>query len=181
MTNEAPAHSKPSGLKTGKAAAIFAIVAVVVVVFDRLTKVWAEASIPPEGLDFIPGFIGFRLVHNKGASFGMLEGAQVFFIVMSVVICVALLIYLVRYKRHTAFESAVLGLIFSGAIGNACDRLFYGQVTDFLNFEFFSFPVFNVADCAITIGIVCWAIFIVFSKNSPFAGDGKRGENASSR
>lgn len=166
----------PEAMTTGRAVTVFAIVAALIVVLDRITKVWAEAAIPPEGLDFIPGFIGFTLVHNKGASFGMLQGAQVLFIVITVAVCAALIVYLIRYKRHTAFESAVLGLVFSGAIGNAYDRLFYGQVTDFLNFEFFDFPVFNVADCAITIGIVLWALFIIFSKNSPFAGEGKKKE-----
>ena len=162
------------GLPTGKAVAIFAVVAVVLLVLDRATKVWAESALAGGGLDFIPGFLGFTLVHNKGASFGMLQGATVFFVIITVVICAAILVYLVKYKRHTALEAAILGLIFSGALGNAYDRLFNGQVTDFLHFEFFDFPVFNVADCCITIGIICWAIFVIFSKNSPFAGDKKQ-------
>lgn len=161
--------NKSEGLTTGKAAAIFAIVAVALLVLDRATKVWAESALAGGGLDFIPGFIGFTLVHNKGASFGMLQGATVFFVIITVVICAAIIVYLIKYKRHTALEAVILGLIFSGALGNAYDRLFNGQVTDFLHFEFFDFPVFNVADCCITIGIICWAVFIIFSKNSPFA------------
>ena len=173
---EQKAHKK--GLKTTAAVAIFAVVAAVVLVLDRATKAWAIASIPQEGLDFIPGLIGFRLVFNRGASFGMLQGATVVFLVISVVICVALLVYLVRYKRHLAFEAAALGLVFAGALGNAYDRLAYGQVTDFLNLEFMSFPIFNVADCGITVGVVLLVIFMVFSKNSPFAAEKPAGAHA---
>ena len=174
---EQDAHTK--ALKTGTAAAIFAIVAAVILVLDRVSKLWAIASIPSEGLDFIPGLIGFRLVFNRGASFGMLEGATLVFLAISVVICVAIVVFLAKYKKHVVFEAVALGLLFAGAIGNAYDRLAYGQVTDFLNLEFMSFPVFNVADCAITVGVVLLAVFMVFSKNSPFAAtkpaDGRSG------
>ena len=152
---------------------LFAVVAVVALVLDRITKVWAVASIPASGADFIPGLLGFRLVYNKGASFGMLEGATIFFLAITLVICVAIIVYLVRVKRHGMLEVAVLGALFAGALGNAYDRLAYGQVTDFLNFEFIDFPVFNVADCCITVGVVLWILYVIFSPQSPFADERK--------
>ena len=150
---------------------VFAVVAVAVILADQLTKLWAMASVPKGGMDFIPGLIGFKMVYNSGASFGMMEGAQMLFVAMSVAICIAILVYLYKYKRHTYFETVALSFIFAGAVGNAIDRVFRGIVTDFLNFEFFDFPVFNVADCGVTIGVVIWMIFIIFSKNSPFASE----------
>lgn len=152
-----------------KVITIFAVTAALLVIFDRVTKIWAVSNVPASGASFIPGLLEFELVYNRGASFGIMQGATIGLLIFTLIICVALLVYLLRYKNHCVWEIVVLGAIFAGAIGNAYDRLVYGQVTDFLNFEFFSFPVFNVADCCITIGVVLFVIFILFSKHSPFA------------
>ena len=162
----------------GKNFPAFCVVAVIIVVLDRVTKVWAAANIPSEGLDFIPGFIGFKLVFNRGASFGIMQGAQTIFIIISAIICIIILVYMLKRKAHPGIEAVSLALVFAGAIGNAYDRLFYGQVTDFLNFEFFDFPVFNVADSAITIGVIIWIVFLLFHPMSPFAGDSEKDDEA---
>lgn len=158
-----------SYLKRSSAIAIFAITAIAIIVVDRITKAWAVNSIPPEGLPCIPGVIGFRLVFNKGASFGMLEGATALFLIIALVMFVVILVYLLRHKKHPWFEVVALGGIAAGALGNAFDRVAHGQVTDFLSFQFVDFPVFNVADCGITIGIIVWLVFMVFHPASPVA------------
>lgn len=179
-TNGSAAADKTAGarryLKRSTAVAIFAVTAVVIIVLDRITKAWALGSIPPEGLPCIPGVIGFRLVFNKGASFGMLEGATALFLIIAIAMLVAIIIYLVRYKRHVWFEVIALGGIAAGALGNALDRVLYGQVTDFLSLQFIDFPVFNVADCGITIGIIVWLVFMVFHPASPTALREKKGD-----
>ncbi len=154
-------------LKRSSAVAIFAVTAVVIIVLDRITKAWAVSSIPSGGLPGIPGIIGFKLVYNKGASFGVLEGATALFLIICIVMFIAIIIYLLRYKRHVWFEVIALGGVAAGALGNAFDRIVYGQVTDFLSLQFIDFPVFNVADCGITIGIVVWLLFMLFHPASP--------------
>ena len=80
--------------------------------------------------------------------------------------------------QYDGANNPLLAALFAGALGNAYDRLAYGQVTDFLNLEFMSFPIFNVADCGITVGVVLLVIFMVFSKNSPFAAEKPAGAHA---
>ena len=162
-------------LKRSTAVAIFAVTAIVIIVLDRITKMWAVDSIPAGGLPGIPGIIGFKLVFNKGASFGVLQGATALFLIISLSMLIAIVIYLLRYKRHVWFEVIALGGVAAGALGNAFDRVVYGQVTDFLSLQFIDFPVFNVADCGITIGIIVWLLFMVFHPASPVAArEGKR-------
>ena len=155
-------------LSTKSSAVIFTIVAVVGVVADRLTKVWASIALSSRGIDVIPGVFSFKLVLNKGASFGMLSGARVLFLIITVIVCAAILVYLIRFCSRTPYEVFLLGAIFAGALGNAFDRAVYGAVTDFLSFDLINFPVFNVADICITCGMILWILFAIFSRNSVF-------------
>ncbi len=175
-TNDTHKSSIGNNLSLIKVCTIFAIFAVGLAIIDRLTKAWAVAN-TAVGLDFIPGFMSFFLVYNKGASFGSLQGATVFLIAISCLICVAILIYLLKYKKHRVYEVIGLSAIFAGAIGNAYDRASAGQVTDFLQLDFMHFPVFNVADCCITAGAILFFIFLLFDKNSPFAMHDKDNNN----
>lgn len=151
------------------AAALFAVAAVVLLVIDRLTKIWAVDTLSQGGSDLIPGVVGFTLVYNKGASFGMLEGMRWIFVAISAVICAVIIVYLIKYRKHPAFEAATLGAILAGALGNAIDRIAFGYVVDFIKVEFIDFPVFNVADICITVGILIWILFIFFHPLSPFS------------
>lgn len=163
-------HGRPA-LSFAQTCTMFAVLAVVLTVADRLTKAWAIANVA-DGADFIPGLVNFVLVYNQGASFGTLQGATLLLLVVSAIICVLILVYVMRYRRHRAYEVAGLACVFAGAVGNAYDRLAFGQVTDFLHLEFFSFPVFNVADCCITVGVVLVLAFLLLDANSPFAVGG---------
>ncbi len=167
-TGDSPTPSQSVGLSPIKVYTVFAICAVLLAILDRLTKAWAIFN-AADGLDFIPGFMSFFLVYNKGASFGSLQGATIFLVAISFIICLAILIYLLRFQKHRVYEIVGLAAIFAGAIGNAYDRVTAGQVTDFLQLEFMHFPVFNIADCCITVGAVLFFIFLLFDKNSPFA------------
>ncbi len=163
-----------------RAVTLFAIAAAVLLVLDRATKAWAMDSIPSGGLEFLSGAVGWFLVYNRGASFGMLEGATWVFILLSLVLSVLIVVYLVRYRKHPGFEAVILGVVFAGAVGNAIDRLAYGHVVDFIHLEFIDFPVFNVADICITLGMISWVLFMIFHPLSPFSAEVEegRGERA---
>lgn len=134
---------------------------------DQGTKWLAESLLDPyRPPTLIPGFFELRLVHNDGAAFSMFRGGRWMFILISVAAAFFLPYYLRSLRRagENHFLLPVgLGLIWGGAMGNAVDRIFRdrGLVVDFFHFFWgeHSFPVFNVADSAITVGLVAivWA------------------------
>ncbi len=132
---------------------VFFAVALVVFVLDRLTKGIVNATIP-YGTE-VPLFrhlVGITNIRNSGAAFGFAPVGPWFFLIAALAVSVGLVIYVVRQPGDLSAD-AVLGLILGGAVGNAFDRVINGGgVTDFINFHFW--PVFNIADSAVSIGVV---------------------------
>lgn len=120
-------------------------------------------------LDAVPGIFNFVLVGNKGAAWGMLEDQKWVLTLISFVIGSAvLLLYLCRFEKMPVFIRVLLVLIVAGAYGNLIDRIGYWAqlgiykdgVVDFLQFAFFdSFPVFNLADSYLTVGLVLLLVY----------------------
>jgi signal peptidase II len=154
------------------------LIALFVIVLDRLAKLVVERKIPlHDGIQIIPGF--FRLTHleNRGAAFGLFAdspspwkiGALVLFSVIALVVVSALL----WKNSHTISITGIgLALILGGAIGNLWDRLTAGHVTDFLLFYVgrYQWPAFNVADSAIVVGATLLVYEIVFPKGPAESG-----------
>jgi signal peptidase II len=131
---------------------LFAAIALVVFALDRLTKSLVTANIP-YGTE-VPAFgeiVGITNVHNSGAAFGLAPAFAGLFLVAAVAVAIGLAIYVARHPGDLRAD-AVLGLIMGGTLGNGYERIVYGTVTDFINVHFW--PVFNVADSAISIGVV---------------------------
>jgi signal peptidase II len=123
-----------------------------VFVLDMVTKNLVAASVPfGTEVPVVGHFVGITNVRNSGAAFGLVPAGAGVFLVASVVVSIALVLYVAR-TPISLWGGAVLGLILGGTIGNGFDRLVYGFVTDFVNVHFW--PVFNVADSAISIGVV---------------------------
>ncbi len=95
--------------------------------------------------------VGIINVHNSGAAFGVAPAGAGFFLVAAVAIAIGLVVYVAR-NPGDLWTDAALGLIMGGTLGNGYDRIMFGTVTDFINFHFW--PVFNVADSAVSIGVV---------------------------
>ncbi len=130
----------------------FALVAIAVFILDRITKSLVASQIPyGTEVALIGHLVGITNVRNSGAAFGFAPAGAMFFLVAEVVVSIALIVYVARNPGPT-WNEAVLGLIVGGTLGNAYDRVVYGTVTDFVNVHFW--PVFNVADSAISIGVV---------------------------
>ncbi len=146
---------------------IVILVSLFVIIFDMLTKYLLIGSlIPNEGdsVDFIKGFINFVHVQNEGASWGIFKGQTIFLIIISLVILgVVVWFYVKKVKEEkvSILLSFVVGFLVGGCVGNLYDRIVFGYVRDFINFEFISFPVFNIADCAITIGVILLVLYFV--------------------
>jgi signal peptidase II len=138
--------------------------AAIMFVADLVTKKIIETQMTEgQSINVIPGFFDIYSHRNRGAAFGILQDQRVFFIILTVIV-VVLLIWLIQKERKTggALFLCGLGLILGGALGNFYERLLYGQVVDFLQLTFgtYVFPIFNVADSAITVGAVCLIIAV---------------------
>ena len=128
------------------------LVALGVFVLDRITKsiVSTQVAYGTE-VPVMGNLVGITNVRNSGAAFGFAPAGATLFLFASIIVSIGLVVYVVR-NPGTTWNDAVLGLILGGTIGNGFDRIFYGTVTDFVNFHFW--PVFNLADSAISTGVV---------------------------
>jgi signal peptidase II len=143
---------------------IFAVVVAAVLLCDQVTKVLIRNSINPgQHIPFIPHVLDFTLLYNSGAAFGMMAGALFYFVGIACAFVGIIIIYLAKRKRNTVFDVVALSFVAGGALGNMLDRLFQsGKVTDFVEFLFVTFPIFNLADACVTIGTILFVIaFIV--------------------
>ncbi len=119
---------------------------------DRLTKSLVNANVPfGTEVAVIDHVVGIANVHNSGAAFGFAPAGAAIFLTASVVVSIGLVVYVARHPGDLRTD-AILGLILGGTLGNGFDRIAFGTVTDFINFHFW--PVFNVADSAISLGVV---------------------------
>lgn len=148
------------------------VTAVVIVALDQWTKWVAFGSLDPgDSVSVFPA-VSFGQTRNEGIAFGAFAGRPE---VVLGLMCLALLVLLVFYVRHRHRPGLWLatGLLLGGAIGNAIDRLALGYVRDFI--ELPHFPSFNVADIAITLGVV--ALVLTAEQNQPNSSDGPTQES----
>lgn len=136
----------------------FFIISIVVLVLDYISKKWIVNNLElGEEISVIGNFFIITSHRNRGAAFGILQDQRIFFIIITVVILLGLLWYFYK-ARKTARASLLIGLtlVFGGAIGNFVDRVRFGEVVDFFKFNFgsYTYPIFNVADSAIVIGVI---------------------------
>lgn len=148
------------------------IISGLVVVIDQISKLIVFEALPLyESVPVIPGFFSITHIHNPGGAFGFLSGQSavlrhiVFLLISS--FAVGLIIYYYhRTPKNYLFLSCGFALILGGAIGNMIDRVRLGIVIDFLDFYVgnLHWPAFNVADSAITSGIIIFIYHLVFNK-----------------
>lgn len=122
---------------------------------DQLTKYYISSNfVLGESHEFLKGFIDLTYIHNRGGAWGMLYGHTYILLPVTIAIMAFCIVFYVKYGKKSRLLLWAISLVMSGGIGNMIDRVFRGgNVVDFLHFEFFpSFPVFNVADCAIVVG-----------------------------
>ncbi|WCK53059.1 signal peptidase II [Aneurinibacillus sp. Ricciae_BoGa-3] len=140
---------------------IYYVIALIVFALDRLTK-WmiVKYMVFGESIPVWKGVFYITSHRNRGAAFGILQNQRVFFIIITLAVIVGIIWYLRRVSRKSPVIAWALALILGGAVGNFYDRFVTGEVVDFLDFSLINYPIFNVADSAIVIG-VCLFIFDV--------------------
>jgi signal peptidase II len=127
---------------------------------DQITKLWVLATFHEYEVLVIWPVFNLTLVYNEGAAFSFLANAggwqKYFFIILAVVLSIVMTVWLKRLQAHEKLTAWGLSLVIGGAIGNLIDRVAYGKVVDFLQWHWqeYYWPSFNVADAAITLGVV---------------------------
>jgi len=140
---------------------------IVLLVLDQITKHYAVSQLIGKGqVDFIPNLLGFRYTENTGAAFSILREKQLLLILLTSVVIVALIGYFIKAIRtdvHMVVRISYM-MIIAGAVGNLIDRVRLNYVIDFLEFRFMSFPIFNIADVCVVVGVILLAIAALFLK-----------------
>jgi len=143
---------------------------------DRLTKVAAESALSETGhIRVIPGVIGYVLVHNTGAAWGIFSGATWLLSIFTALILLVSMFFVYFRRLRSAWLHTALLLVAAGGMGNLYDRVVAGSVTDFLEFLFMDFPIFNLADSCVTVGAVIAVIALLLTKEDTqiFIGEAK--------
>lgn len=143
-------------------------VSVLVIIVDQITKLYFNQHLQlGQSIELLP-VLNWTLAYNYGAAFSFLHDAggwqRWFFSVLAVLVSAALVVWLTRLERQARWLAVAISLLLGGAIGNAHDRIAYGYVIDFIHvyYQSWHFPVFNVADCAITVGAIMLIIDSLF-------------------
>ncbi len=140
------------------------VIVISVIFLDQLTKFIATRFLQLNTpVILIKDFLNLSLVCNRGAAFGILKNQLLMFVLISI-FAVALIFYQLKNKKKSFLSSISLSLILAGCLGNLIDRLRFGFVIDFLDFRVW--PVFNLADSAITIGAFLLSWELLFKKNA---------------
>lgn len=138
------------------------IVAFVIVV-DQLTKYLAATHLKPIGsVTLIKGVFHLTYTENRGAAFGILQNHRWLFITFAIIAGIIILYYLISHADESLLLKVSLSLILGGAIGNLIDRIRLGYVVDMFHFTLIDYPVFNIADCAVVLGTVLLAYYLLF-------------------
>lgn len=176
MSNQTLANHPPL-TPNGNKALLWYGLAVLAIILDQVTKLYFENNFQLyQSLPIIEPFFSFTLAHNHGAAFSFLADKggwqKWFFSTLALAVSLGIMYYLRKVPKVATVLSAGLALVMAGALGNLIDRLRLGYVIDFLhvhNGDVWHFPIFNVADVAINIGVALILIdsFFLESKRHP--------------
>ena len=163
-------NKTPKIIANGSRAFIWYLLSLVVVILDQWTKWLAETNLTfLEPVPVIEPFLNWTLAYNYGAAFSFLADAggwqKWFFSGLALLMSLFLIGYLIKAPRKAKLLSVGLALVLGGAIGNLIDRLLNGKVTDFIHVHYadvWHYPIFNIADIGICIGVALIVIDMLF-------------------
>lgn len=139
---------------------IYLLFSGVIIGLDQLMKFWTvENLFIGQEQNLIPNVFSLTYLQNTGGAFSLLEGQRIFFIIISIVAVIVVVYFLHKYLKESKWLTIGLSLFLAGAIGNFIDRFRLGYVVDMFQLDFINFPIFNIADMALTIGV---ALIIVY-------------------
>ena len=149
---------------------IYFLLVVLLIGFDQSTKIIITEQLEIGESILINTFFNLTHVHNYGAAFSLFSqgdiGQRYFLSLVSIIVSIVIIVCLLRTKASNRIKRSALSLILAGAIGNLIDRVFLGFVVDFisLHYQNWYFPVFNIADASIFLGVV---LLIISDRHTP--------------
>ncbi|EKI2460211.1 signal peptidase II [Enterococcus faecalis] len=155
---------------------VYFLISALLVGFEQWSKYLTVQNISlGETKEFIPGFLSLTHLRNTGAAWSLLEGKMIFFYVITVIVSVVIIYLLIKNYKKSVWYSVGLSFVLAGAIGNFIDRVRLGYVVDMLQTDFMNFPIFNVADSTLVVGVICIFIYLILDEKA--AKEGKNGTN----
>ena len=155
---------------------VYFLISALLVGLDQWSKSLTVQNISlGETKEFIPGFLSLTHLRNTGAAWSLLEGKMIFFYVITVIVSVVIIYLLIKNYKKSIWYSVGLSFVLAGAIGNFIDRVRLGYVVDMLQTDFMNFPIFNVADSTLVVGVICIFIYLILDEKA--AKEGKNGTN----
>ncbi|MBO5408005.1 MAG: signal peptidase II [Clostridia bacterium] len=138
-----------------------------IVFFTRLLAYWGITVLKAGDITLIPQILYLSYVENRGAAFGIFQDAKVFLIVVPVILFLAITYYVVSRRKHLKLSLLLpLSMVAGGGISNVADRLSFGYVVDYIDVRVIRYPVFNLADICVVLGVFWIAGYILFSKDT---------------
>ena len=135
------------------------------VLADQAAKFWAVSRLKgTAGITLFPGVLELQYLENRGMAFGMLQGRQMFFLILCIIFCIALLWLFFKVPKTGYYFPLIMvgGILAGGAAGNFIDRAFRGYVVDFIYVSLIDFPIFNLADIYVVCGGIVLVVLILF-------------------
>ncbi len=142
------------------------ILTTLVVVLDQVTKYFAKSLMGKNNIVVIDKFLELTYLENRGAAFGILQGKSLLFVLITLSVIGYIIYFLYKHPNFQNLTKVCLSFILAGAIGNLIDRILNGYVVDFIFIRFwgiYDFPVFNVADIAVTTGVIILIFITMFT------------------
>lgn len=144
------------------------LISFILIVIDQFTKYLAILYLKEKPIILIKNIFQLTYLENRGAAFGIMQGKKMFFIIITMVILAFIFSAYLRVPKSRQYHLIrfVMILFVSGAIGNMIDRITYNYVVDFFYFKLINFPIFNVADCYVTIaaGLLIFLFLFVYKE-----------------
>lgn len=140
------------------------LTSVIVLLIDQIVKLLIKTNMNlNEEISIIPNFFSIQYLKNTGAAFSILENQTILLAITSIICIIVIIYYLKKEENLTTAMYLSFGLVLGGILGNLIDRIVYQGVIDFLSFQIFNynFPVFNIADIGITIGVLLLIIIYI--------------------
>lgn len=153
-----------TGMKRQYYISISLFITIVILLLDQITKFIVASSMRVgDSFNVIPHFLNITSHRNNGAAWGILSGKMSFFYIITIIILVVLIIFYIKEAKQHLLMQVAISLLFAGALGNFIDRVLHGEVVDFVDTNIFgyNFPIFNVADSSLTIGVLLIVIALL--------------------
>ena len=152
------------------------LMALVIVVVDQVSKALASNALQGgHTLPLLPHLLSLQLVHNTGAAFSVLQNSTTLLGLLSLGVGIALILWIWRERVLPFWQALAAAALLGGTLGNGLDRWRLGHVIDFLALEPIDFPIFNGADVAINLAVLCFAIDLWTRRGDSRQGDSRRG------